>query len=981
MTPDNFIADHENPPEDHVSPHEFAMQNAEGVDIDHDVFAEEMEEGVHVAPPSRQFTEEYVTELQAGFEVIAAENTQFKWKQTQKPRRLSNIGVGEKQYRSRMSQDNQLVVYHKYNEEYKDNIKDRIKKTFLFAQRMGYMDQSETYGPSARFYIRDLPAFVNECVTQETKPLWKAWKDCIARKNIVAEKLRLLTAEMTKLGEGGEDSSFYDMILQDIADAKAELKAVEKKRGEAHLAYTSAKARVTEHYQSTAFDDVPEEPESTDDHVINTRQLKLPIVKEQTAEAKECADLIERVQLKAPTGPVSRSDLKKRLTPELHRLSSDDGHMPMLTGPDNLLNARAVKQMTGYMDTRVMCMWLRHFVKESGCTAQRPVLLVLDNVKFHHVAVKIAKQWGGDFDGLNVAFLPPASTPYTQPLDIGVMRPLKTAAKELERAYLSNTVCEDGARGQITQLHRINFLVKAWEKIEAGTIADSFSKSPAFYGNPYFTPHHRVTEQLEKFYKRKNRQAVWKKYVDQPEPPRRHGVIHASDITTEAVHRDDVDDVADIPTGPFTCPNENSEDVSSSGDQETEHDRPLDEDEDVEHVHILNEHRDYEQHVAAERESGGHTATEENSRGDSPPDTYSPDVELSDVRSDPAFKKKRHRYLLHCARHLSIDILYPGGQTSLDKQFAERKEKLEDPDRKTMLEKKARVERERMGLIHMYEPGHDRKLAHMYLEMGKPDRKGPYVFQECTKALAKTIEQEQLTLPPQQPRQPQQQPRQRLSHIERPIQQLIRRTQQPVQPIPNIEQFNRRLLQMQQAEQHRQQSAQSAQPSASPEPTGFEHPEQPSESPRSPEIPQCSQDVDLSTTSEPDTSMESVFDDWGGGDLSILSTSIVEPPTREQTTVPVSWVSSKMKSSSTTLRWDDVPENNDEQQVVYLLVIVEDATARMSLDKVLKSLDHCLKHYPPHCVGRCTISDSRAVPRMSCERPMAEAFEPRYILG
>ena len=107
---------------------------------------------------------------------------------------------------------------------------------------------------------------------------------------------------------------------------------------------------------------------------------------------------------------------------------------PVLIFPRKNMNSRllvgappgtvGLTSPSGWINADLYLQWLKHFVKHSGATVDRKVLLILDNHESHVTlqACDLCRD-----NGVVVVSLPPHCSHKCQPLDLSVFGPLKTA--------------------------------------------------------------------------------------------------------------------------------------------------------------------------------------------------------------------------------------------------------------------------------------------------------------------------------------------------------------------------------------------------------------------------------------------------------------------------------------------------------------------------------------------------------------------------
>ncbi len=96
---------------------------------------------------------------------------------------------------------------------------------------------------------------------------------------------------------------------------------------------------------------------------------------------------------------------------------------PRVKFKDCFMTAKGTSTRTGWMNEDTWAEFLDHLIQHTNCTPDRPMLLILDNLKAHISlkAVEIAKS-----NGIVLLTLPPHTSHRMQPLDVTVFGPFKT---------------------------------------------------------------------------------------------------------------------------------------------------------------------------------------------------------------------------------------------------------------------------------------------------------------------------------------------------------------------------------------------------------------------------------------------------------------------------------------------------------------------------------------------------------------------------
>lgn len=109
-------------------------------------------------------------------------------------------------------------------------------------------------------------------------------------------------------------------------------------------------------------------------------------------------------------------------------------HSPQLE-KDGPLGAVYTCSHNGWTNENIFILWLRHFIKHSKPTAEKPVLLVLDNHNSHCTleAWELAKE-----NHIIMLTIPPHSSHRLQPLDVAFYSPLKQAYNKECNMYIKS---------------------------------------------------------------------------------------------------------------------------------------------------------------------------------------------------------------------------------------------------------------------------------------------------------------------------------------------------------------------------------------------------------------------------------------------------------------------------------------------------------------------------------------------------------------
>lgn len=86
---------------------------------------------------------------------------------------------------------------------------------------------------------------------------------------------------------------------------------------------------------------------------------------------------------------------------------------------------------SGWIQTHIFTMWFDHFIKHTSPTGDNPVLLVLDGHNTHTRNIELLEKAKKNY--VHIVCLPPHSSYKLHPLDVSIMKPLKTYySREIE---------------------------------------------------------------------------------------------------------------------------------------------------------------------------------------------------------------------------------------------------------------------------------------------------------------------------------------------------------------------------------------------------------------------------------------------------------------------------------------------------------------------------------------------------------------------
>ncbi len=143
--------------------------------------------------------------------------------------------------------------------------------------------------------------------------------------------------------------------------------------------------------------------------------------------------------------------------------------------------AKGTSTRTGWMNEDTWAEFLDHLIQHTNCTPDRPMLLILDNLKAHISlkAVEIAKS-----NGIVLLTLPPHTSHRMQPLDVTVFGPFKTQySRALDGWMRSNP-------GKTVSIYQIAGLVNEafMSAVTPRNITSGFRSSGIFPYNRYIFP-------------------------------------------------------------------------------------------------------------------------------------------------------------------------------------------------------------------------------------------------------------------------------------------------------------------------------------------------------------------------------------------------------------------------------------------------------------------------------------------------------------
>lgn len=207
--------------------------------------------------------------------------------------------------------------------------------------------------------------------------------------------------------------------------------------------------KIQDHYNSNNSAD-PEDPE-TPKYNANDLSLKLPIVNEEFLAARQFSA--------TETSPDAYYEALSVI-------------QPPLTGPENLMNCRAVRQRYEEMEVPNVILWLLSFSKSVRATKANPALLILQDMQVYRNAERIVKDWK-EMEGVNIEYLPAETESLTQPISTGIIQAVEDKVDEWGMEDTADTEKSDTLSG----LRKMNYFVNSVKVLEKSVIEESFDKS------------------------------------------------------------------------------------------------------------------------------------------------------------------------------------------------------------------------------------------------------------------------------------------------------------------------------------------------------------------------------------------------------------------------------------------------------------------------------------------------------------------------
>lgn len=241
---------------------------------------------------------------------------------------------------------------------------------------------------------------------------------------------------------------------------------------------------------------------------IDNRRLRIDVPKEER-KRDGLRKLRDRVKQRVSSleHKVDASEVKTRsldndkkqtwkvMSELMHRFALSDDGAAELTGPFGKMNCRYHQQVDCRMDTATLAKWFVALARAVN-SKEQPVILILNNVPFHHKAWNIARLWE-ETKGLTVLFLIAISTSSTQPLGLSIVGATKKSAKTLLDEFYMATQSISGQWAKVTALHKINYMIQSWEKLLLSFIANCFGSSPVFADHKYVLPSKSVQKRID----------------------------------------------------------------------------------------------------------------------------------------------------------------------------------------------------------------------------------------------------------------------------------------------------------------------------------------------------------------------------------------------------------------------------------------------------------------------------------------------------
>lgn len=120
-----------------------------------------------------------------------------------------------------------------------------------------------------------------------------------------------------------------------------------------------------------------------------------------------------------------------------------------------------------WMTSELFENWLRKLDKRFK-REKRNVAIVIDNCPAHPKL---------ELSNIKLIFLPPNTTPKTQPMDQGVINCLKVNYRKLMIESILRKIDEGGDIGNFSLLDAVIFISRAWQNVSASSISGCFSKA------------------------------------------------------------------------------------------------------------------------------------------------------------------------------------------------------------------------------------------------------------------------------------------------------------------------------------------------------------------------------------------------------------------------------------------------------------------------------------------------------------------------
>lgn len=298
------------------------------------------------------------------------------------------------------------------------------------------------------------------------------------------------------------EKEFVDKLLEKKKAKEEELEACVGSMEKAAIisdieSLTRIITRANENYSNALQSTVArlrEDWEAREELVKN--KFKIPLIKKESWATKRLMIFLGQIRYgNAPEKEAAAKMLTNKVWYAAAHEGEDDKSFD-LTGPENLMPMRYVKQCQALMDIPVTLKWFVCLARDMKISPENRFLLILEDLPNYNKAWEIAENWD-TLQGLKVVFLPAETTvstgfssAYLHPLKMGVFLSIKTIVDKMKMDLEQNSgvPLEDS----LLPLQSLNQYCDACDKQVERLVKYRFGKSPVML-------FHKDTKRSKKF--------------------------------------------------------------------------------------------------------------------------------------------------------------------------------------------------------------------------------------------------------------------------------------------------------------------------------------------------------------------------------------------------------------------------------------------------------------------------------------------------